>query len=126
MHINMVNTQFQLINNLITIGGDMFHYGLDTILWTDDFSKDYLTRIDEVKRMKFDAIDIFVSNPSSFPKKEVKEKLKINKLDLVITTCLTEQTNILNPDINIRKAGIKYLKQLVDLAEYLEAKLLAG
>lgn len=104
----------------------MFHYGLDTILWTDDFSKDDLTRIDEVKRMKFDLIDIFISNPNSFPKDEVKEKLKINKLDIAITSCLTEQTNILNPDINIRKAGIKYLKELIDLAEYLEAKLLSG
>ena len=104
----------------------MFKYGLDTILWTGDFNKGDLSKIDKVKSLGFDAIDIFIDNPNNFPSEEVKERIKKNNLDLIITSCLTENTNILYPDINKRKAGIKYLKELVDLAAQLEAKMFSG
>jgi D-psicose/D-tagatose/L-ribulose 3-epimerase len=104
----------------------MFKYGIDTALWTLNFGKEHVEKIKKIKDMGFEAIDIFIADPDNFPVTEVMENIKEYDLELIITSALSKDTNIIDPLKEIRNQGVKYIKKLVDLAVKLDSKLIGG
>ncbi|MCB6566803.1 sugar phosphate isomerase/epimerase, partial [Desulfovibrio desulfuricans] len=71
-------------------------------------------------------IDIAIAHPESFPTALVKAELAKTKLEVVTTTTLDANTNLISPDEAIRKNGVEALKRLVDINKELGSTILGG
>ena len=104
----------------------MFKIGVDTFIWTENFMEKDLYIIDKAKELGFDAVDICITHPETFPSKQIKERVKAVDIEIVTTTVLGKETNLIDPDEKVRKKGVEYLKKVIDIAYSLDAKILGG
>ena len=104
----------------------MFKFGIHTFIWTEDFSEKDLPLIDRAKELGFDAIDIGMMGPEGFPTNQVKQKIKEVGIGAASTWPGSRDANILNPDPEIRKRGIEWLKKAVDINAEIGSKVIGG
>ena len=104
----------------------MVSIGVDAFIWTEHFSEDELWILRKTKELGFSPLDIPIARPENFPTEKVKEINAEVGLELVTSTTLTEKANIISPDPDIRKNGIKSLKALIDINNTLNAPVLGG
>lgn len=104
----------------------MFKFGVDTFIWAEVFTEKDLWIIAKARELGFQVLDIAVAHPGTFPTEKVKTEANRVGIPLVTTTTLNEATNIISPDPEIRAAGVKSLKTLVDINYELGASILAG
>lgn len=104
----------------------MFRFGVSTFIWSEDFTEKDILLIEKAKLLGCEVLDIYIAHPEKFPVKLVKEKGKEVGIEIVTTTTLNKNTNLIDPDSDIRKNGIKFLKKLVDINVELGVKILGG
>ncbi len=106
----------------------MFQFGVSTFIWSEDFSEKDIDLMDKAKSLGFEVVDIFIniSKVDNFPIKLLKKR--INDLDIIPTTIsvLTEDTNLISPDVGIRKNGVEQLKKIIDINLEIGSKIIAG
>ena len=71
----------------------MFKFGVDSLIWSEDFSEKDLWIIPKAKEFGFDAVDINISNPDTFPTKKVKEKASEVGIEVVTSFGLDKNSN---------------------------------
>jgi len=101
-------------------------YGVHSMMWTAEFTEKDLEIIDKVKKFGFDGIEIHLNHPESLPGEKIKEKLEELSLECTFATTLGKEQNLISPDENLRKNGINFLKELVDIVAYLGGDVLSG
>ena len=101
-------------------------FGVDSFIWTEVFTEKDLWIIKKAEELGFETIDIAIARPESFPTELVKQELAKTNLQVVTTTTLNAETNLISPDENIRKNGIRALKKLVDINKELGSTILGG
>ncbi|MHB1375846.1 MAG: sugar phosphate isomerase/epimerase family protein [Candidatus Humimicrobiaceae bacterium] len=104
----------------------MLKIGVDTFIWTENFMEKDIYIIDKAKELGFDAIDICISHPENFPIKQVIERIKAVDIEVVTTTVLGKETNLIDPDEKVRKKGIEFLKKVIDINYALGSKIIGG
>jgi D-psicose/D-tagatose/L-ribulose 3-epimerase len=104
----------------------MFKFGVSSFIWSENFSKNDLNLIKTAKNLGFEVIDLLISHPEDFPVKEVREITKSIGIEPTTITVLNRGTNLIDPDIKIRKAGIEFLKKLIDINTAIGSKILGG
>jgi D-psicose/D-tagatose/L-ribulose 3-epimerase len=104
----------------------MFKFGVDTVIWSEDFSENDLWILPRAKEIGFDTLDIDIANLENFPVDLVKKKKEEVQIELVTSTGLSETTNLLSPDPEIRERGKHYLKKLVDINVALGSRIIGG
>lgn len=101
-------------------------FGVDSFIWTEVFTEKDLWIIKKAEELGFETIDIAIARPESFPTELVKQELAKTNLQVVTTTTLNAETNLISPDENIRKNGIRALKKLVEINKELGSTILGG
>lgn len=101
-------------------------FGVDTFIWSEVFSEKDLWVIQKAEELGFETIDIAIAHPELFPTEKVKEGLAKTSLEVVITTTLDANTNLISEEEEIRKAGVASLKKLVNINKDLRSKVLGG
>ena len=104
----------------------MFKFGVSSFIWSENFSKNDLNLIKTAKNLGFEVIDLLISHPEDFPVKEVRDITKSIGIEPTTITVLNRETNLIDPDIKIRKAGIEFLKKLIDINTAIGSKVLGG
>jgi D-psicose/D-tagatose/L-ribulose 3-epimerase len=104
----------------------MFKFGVDSLIWTEDFTEKDVPLIDKAKSLGFSVIDINISHPERFPLKAVKQKVKEAGIEVVTTIGLPADCNLIDPKPAVRRHGIDTLKKLVDINTEIGAKILGG
>jgi len=104
----------------------MFVFGVDTFIWSENFSEKDLWIIPKAKELGFTPLDIAVAHPEMFPTQKVKDVATEVGIKLVTTTTLGAETNFISPDARIRARGVQSLKKLVDINNELGAPILGG
>lgn len=104
----------------------MTKYGVHSMLWTEFFGEKDLNILKKVKSLGFDVIDIAIPDPDTFPSKQIKERAGEVGIELVTSCDLSPETNIIDPDPQIRKKGVEILKKFVDVNISLDCKILGG
>lgn len=100
--------------------------GVDSFIWTENFSMQDLWIIEKAKELGFELIDFAISDPFKFPATEVRKELNRVGIDCVCTTTLTNHTNPISPDASIRSNAVDALKKAVDICAELNAPILGG
>jgi D-psicose/D-tagatose/L-ribulose 3-epimerase len=104
----------------------MFRFGVDSFIWSESFGEKDLWIISKAKELGFETIDLAVARPAIFPTKKVKDEARKAGIDVVTTTTLGKDTNLISPDPAVRARGVDHLKLLVDINYELGAKILGG
>ncbi len=104
----------------------MIRLGVDSFIWTDNFSEKDLWIIPKAKEMGFETIDIYVADVDTFPTDLVKKEVHKADIEVVTTHGLPEDANTISPNPEIRARGKKLLKKLIDLNISLGSKIAAG
>ena len=104
----------------------MFKFGVDTFIWSEAFSEKDLWVIPKAKELGFEVLDISISKPDRFPTQLVKDKIKETGLEVVTTTTLNKETNLISSDPIIRKNGIQFMKKMVDINVELGSRIIGG
>jgi len=104
----------------------MFKFGVDTFIWSEAFSEKDLWVIPKAKELGFEVLDISISKPDRFPTQLVKDKIKETGLEVVTTTTLNKETNLISSDPIIRKNGIQFMKKMVDINLELGSRIIGG
>ncbi|HAX97809.1 MAG TPA: sugar phosphate isomerase/epimerase [Candidatus Atribacteria bacterium] len=104
----------------------MFKFGVDTFIWSEAFSEKDLWVIPKAKELGFEVLDISISKPDSFPTQLVKEKIQETGLEVVTTTTLNKETNLISDDPAIRSNGIEFMKKMVDINVELGSRIIGG
>lgn len=104
----------------------MFKFGVDTLIWTEEFTEKDLGLIDKAKQLGFDTIDINISHPERFPTKAVRNRVKTVGIEAVTTFGLSEDSNVIDRNLAVRKKGVGTIKQVVDINNELGSKIIGG
>jgi len=104
----------------------MFKFGVDSFIWAARFSEKDLPLLARAKELGFEVFDVFISDPDSFPTRQVKRAAEEAGIPLVTTTTLNEKTNIISPDADVRANGVRSLRKLVDINVELGSAVLGG
>lgn len=103
----------------------MFRFGVHTLIWSERFTEKDLPLIEKAKSLGFEVLNISI-RPETFPTELVREKAKEVGIELVATTGLRKDTNLIDPDPKIRRSGIEALKQIVDINVQIGSRILGG
>jgi len=104
----------------------MFKFGVDSLIWTEEFTEKDLPLIGKAKELGFDVIDINVSHPERFPAAAVKREVAAVGIEAVTTIGLPADSNPISPDPSVRKHALETLKRMVDINNEIGSKILAG
>ena len=104
----------------------MFKFGVDSLIWTEEFTEKDLTLIDKAKALGFAVMDINISHPERFPVKAVKNKIKEVGIEVVTSIGMPANSNLIDTKAAVRRHGIDTLKLLVDINNEIGSKILAG
>ena len=104
----------------------MFKFGVDTFIWSENFTEKDLWIIEKAKKLGFETLDIAIAKPLEFPTAQVKEKLMEVGIKPVTSTTLNEKTNLISPDPAIRENGVEAMKKLVDINVEIGSKIIGG
>lgn len=107
-------------------GVRMFKFGVNTFIWSELFTEKDVPLIEKAKSLGFEVIDIGIMDPEKFPTKQVKEKVKEVGIEVVAMTVLPENANIIDPNPEIRRNGVEFLKKVVDINVEIGSKILGG
>jgi D-psicose/D-tagatose/L-ribulose 3-epimerase len=105
---------------------DQFRFGANTLIWSEDFSENDLWILPRMKELGFDAIDLSVNDPKRFPVAKTRQKIIDTGIEPVITTALSPENNPISPDKKLRDNAVENLKRIVDAANELNVKIVAG
>jgi D-psicose/D-tagatose/L-ribulose 3-epimerase len=103
-----------------------FNFGVDSFIWTENFSVKDIWIVPKAKELGFETLDIAVAHPETFPTDEVKKAVQDAGIQVVTTTTLGPETNLISPEQKTRQKGVEHLKRLVDINYELGAEILGG
>ena len=104
----------------------MFKFGVSSFIWSEDFGEKDLYLIEKAKSLGFEVIDLLVSHPESFPTKQVRKICKDTGIEPTTITVLNKDTNLIDPNAEVRRNGINFLKKLVDINTAIGSGILGG
>ena len=104
----------------------MFRFGVDSLIWTEEFTKKDLPLIEKAKALGFAAMDINISHPERFPTAAVKEKVKEVGIEVVTSIGMPASANLISPEPAVRRHAVEMLKLLVDINNEIGSQVLAG
>ncbi len=94
----------------------MHKYGLQMLLWTGNFTKRDVPQIAHAKELGFDGVEILLNHPDQIPVESIRKALKENDMEINFAIVLSEDTNIISKNPEVRKKGQLFLKQCIDAA----------
>ena len=103
-----------------------YKFGVDSFIWSEMFSEKYVWIIYKAKELGFEAVDLAVARPDLFPLEAVLKAKEETGLELVTTTTLGADTNLISPDAAIRQNGIRHMKTMVDINRAIGSKIFGG
>jgi D-psicose/D-tagatose/L-ribulose 3-epimerase len=100
--------------------------GIHAYAWCSRWSNDTLHLIDRIKGLGLDFIEIPLMCLEDFDSKAVKERLESVGLSVCTSTVLLNDTDITSDDADIRKKGVKYLKNCIKATYEVGAENFSG
>jgi D-psicose/D-tagatose/L-ribulose 3-epimerase len=104
----------------------VFKLGVDSFIWAEVFEEKDLWILAKAKKLGFEVLDLAIAYPDRFPLEAVKREKEKVGIEVVTSTTLSMDGNIISPDPEIRKNGVRILKKLIDINNTLDSKIFGG
>ena len=102
-------------------------YGMNMLLWTSGVTEEHYPVLEQLKRIGYDGVElpIFAMDAAKF--KALGRKLDDLGLQrTAVTVCPSPEVNPISDDAKAREAGLKHLKQAIDMCQAVGATHLCG
>lgn len=100
--------------------------GVDTFIWTENFTEKDLWIIEKAAELGFETLDIAIAHPETFPVDRVKEAVHRSGIEVVTSTTLAQEANLISNEREVRENGVRVLKNLIDINLQIGSKILGG
>jgi D-psicose/D-tagatose/L-ribulose 3-epimerase len=103
--------------------------GISFTFWCRDWSGDFSSYAKRASKIGFDILEMSLTNLLQLSKSQLTDVKKIGEdlgLGYTTTVGLPSDKDLSSSDPKIRKAGIEYVKQLLDVVHYLNSPVLGG
>lgn len=105
--------------------------GMNLFVWTMTMDEDLVETLSSLKTMGFDFVEVPINDsaitPASLAKwQRIGQQLMELGLEAQACTICGPEHSLISPDAAVRRAGIDYLKQVVDCAALVGAPILMG
>ncbi len=100
---------------------------VNTFLWTNAFGERHLPLLEDFKRWNADGVEFAASKLGDFPLATVRRELE--RLELLCTLCVAPpsvEQSLIHDDPAARRAAVRYLRDAIELAAGLGARIVAG
>lgn len=104
----------------------MFKMGVDSFIWSEVFEEKDLWILSKAKELGFEVVDLAIAYPDTFPLEAVKKEKEKVGIEVVTSTTLQKDGNIISPDPEVRKNGLRILKKLIDINNALGSRIFGG
>lgn len=101
-------------------------FGVDSYIWSENFSKKDVWIIGKAKEMGFEYIDFAIGNPDDFPIEAVIMELKRTGIKPVCTIALPLMANPVSDDEISRRLALDMMKKSIDICNQIGASILGG
>jgi D-psicose/D-tagatose/L-ribulose 3-epimerase len=102
-------------------------YGVNTWTWVSPFTTDSAkTLFPKISDMGFDLVEIALEDPALVDAEEIRSLLADNALGVTICGAFGPNRDLTHEDPAIVQQSLDYIKQSLEIAEHIGAKLLVG
>ena len=101
-------------------------FGIHSLLFSETFLQKDLFRLEQFRRMGFDAVEIIPFDLDGFPAAEVRRMAQDLGLEINIGYGMPQTHNAISPDPQVRRAAADLGRKLVDASVTAGARVLGG
>jgi len=101
-------------------------YGVNTFIWTVNFTRDNLPLLPEIKRAGFDGIEVSMFYPADFASDDIRRGLEQNGLECTICSVIPRGLSVISDDRSVREKTHAHLADCIKAAADVGAKIIAG
>ena len=101
-------------------------HAINTYLWTIHFDETNIDLLDLIQEWGYDGLEIARFELDNLPTKKIRQELEKRDLGCVFCSSLTGELSLIDEDKDIRRKAIAFIKQAIEIASELGAKILAG
>lgn len=99
--------------------------GINTYLWQWPFNSERVGLLKKIKDFGYDGVEMTIEDRSKKNLEVIKDNIKKTNLECIVCSSFVEG-NLISNDSAVIKKGVKYVKESIDLCEYLGASILVG
>ena len=101
-------------------------FGVSTFLWESPFNTRSFDLVYKIKHMGFDIIEVPIENKSLIDWSKLKEVVKDLDLNVTISGAFGAERDISSLDPIIRRNGLKYIQDCIEIAAFMESPIFGG
>lgn len=101
-------------------------FGVNTFIWTANFTRDNVPLLGEIKRHGFDGVEVPLFRPADFALQDIRRGLEQNGLECTICSVIPGGLSIISDDAAVRQKTRTHMEDCVKMAAEVGAKIMAG
>ena len=101
-------------------------YGVNTFIWTANFTRENLPLLPEIKRHGFDGVEVPLFRPADFALADIRKGLEQNGLECTICSVIPGGLSIISDDAAVRQKTRTHMEECIKIAADVGAKIMAG
>jgi len=101
-------------------------YGVNTFIWTANFTRENLPLLPEIKRHGFDGVEVPLFRPADFALADIRKGLEQNGLECTICSVIPGGLSIISDDAAVRQKTRTHMEDCIKTAAEVGAKIMAG
>lgn len=99
--------------------------GINTYLWQWPFNSERVDLLKKIKNFGYDGVEMTIEDRSKENLEVIRDNIKKTNLECIVSSSFVEG-NLISNDSAVIKKGVKYVKESINLCEYLGASILVG
>ncbi len=101
-------------------------YGVNTFIWTANFTRDNLQLMPEIKRHGFDGIEVSMFHAKDFALNDIRAGLKQHGLECTVCSVIPSGLSVISDDASVRQKTRAHLEECIKTTADVGAKIIAG
>lgn len=100
--------------------------GINTFIWSAEFTEAQLPLLPRIKQAGFDGIEVGIFDPSRFDAAMVRRELNNHGLSSTVVSVLPKGTSLIEDDASVRAATLDHMQRVAEATADAGAEILAG
>jgi D-psicose/D-tagatose/L-ribulose 3-epimerase len=101
-------------------------YGVNTFIWTVNFTRDNLPLLPEIKRHGFDGVEVSMFHAKDFALNDIRRGLEQNAMECTVCSVIPNGLSVISEDSSVRQKTRAHLEECIKTTADVGAKIIAG
>jgi D-psicose/D-tagatose/L-ribulose 3-epimerase len=100
--------------------------GVNTFIWSAEFTRAHLHLLPRIKEHGFDGVEIPMFDPADFPAAEIRAGLAAHDLDCTVCSIIPNGRSLISDDPEVRRRTRRHLHDAIEATAEVGARLIDG